>query len=241
MGHDRCALKQERTAACAPALAAMFLLAACIGCGVRADQNLSHAPLPICDNTGVAACQTLENRASFAAPSWLVRCRREWSHWRHGQASPVEREAIVIPPAPRFHPVPTRPVFAPLEYEAPAGAEIQEQQTPPAPVPPKPQMKFPAEEVPGPVEAQPSEAAPAPQAPPTSAKNDLTASPETSAIAPKLLPRVLLPKAQPSPSLTPPLRSAAKPKQQISKIPDAPLATEPLAESIPSPDWKPRR
>lgn len=252
MGHKRCAQSHERIARSASALVAMLVLGACAGCGVRADQNLNHAPLPICDNAGPEACQTLENKEAFAAPSWLVRCRRQWLHWRHGHGMPAEeREVIVIPPAPRFHPVPTRPVFAPLEYEAPAGAEIEPVQLPAAPAPPKPQMQFPPEEIPG------SSSAPAPKKmpenqpaetprieqptnPPAMNSNESTPV-QNAAAAPKLLPRVLMPKASRQISPTPPIRTAAKPNPIESKIPDAPQATEPLAESTSSPAWKPRR
>lgn len=249
MGQQWNALKRREMAS-ALALLAMSLLAASSGCGVRADSRLNQAPLPICNEVAPETCQTLENSEVFEAPSWLVRCRRGWLHWRHGHETPVEREAIVIPPPPRFHPVPTRPVFAPLEFEAPfATLAPQPQKNDSAPpVPPTPNPKVAPEEIPGPQKsdapADPSPVdapKPAQESPPTAIRNSEGEGAETAIAPPKLLPRVLMPKTSRQTTIAPPVRATIKPNPISSKIPDVPLATEPLEESASSPAWKPRR
>lgn len=249
----------------ANALLAAALLAFSGGCGMRACQELTctgaSAPLAICGSGGGELCQTVEREKRLAGPHWLAQCRLGWRQWRHGAGSAVVEEEFVAPPAPRFHPVPTRPVFSPLEFEAPAGAEMAPQSIAPELVDPgkiAPVPMPPKEEVPAPgKEAAPEkepESKPKPGANPEAGV--APADPLNGASTPQLLPRTLLPRTQtpkavatkPSlaaPKLTSPKLTAARSAPQTdlsrSQIPDAPLPTAPLSEATPQPVWKPRR
>lgn len=246
MGQMRSASKRDCTA-CALAPAAAILLALCAGCGVRADQRLSQAPLPICGDGSSQICQTAERGEAFEAPSWLVRCRRGWLQWRNGRGITEEREAILIPPPPRFHPVPTRPVFSPLEYEAPADARLSPLPQLPAPAAPVPKPTTTPEEISNPPETQrapgqpPAERSEPKQqsASTVPSGNESAPGQQSAALAPKLLPRVLMPKTSPKLNAATGVPSVARSNPLTAKIPDSPQATEPLEES--TPQWKPRR
>ncbi len=243
----------------ATALVAAALLAFSGGCGMRACQELTcsgaSAPLAICGSGEGEPCQTIQREKRLAGPHWLAECRLGWRQWRHGAGSAVVEEEFVAPPAPRFHPVPTRPVFSPLESEAPAGAEMAPQsiapelvdsgKIAPVPMPPKQEITNPGS---GAALEKEQESTTKPGAAP--------ADPLNGASTPQLLPLTLLPRTQlpkavatkPSlaaPKLTSPkltaARSASRADLSRAQIPDAPSPTAPLSEATPKPVWKPRR
>jgi hypothetical protein len=222
----------KRARVIATACAAFALLAAS-GCGVRCNQVLVDEPLPIAGDGAPPLCQTVESKKAFAAPQWLVRCRRDWQRWRHGEEAKVNRDEFVVPPAPRFHPVPTRPVFAPLEFEAPPGATRQ-------PVADGSKTQPYTEEVPAPVPTAPPAAAPVPapaKEPPKAAEG----ASRPLIAPPRLMPRAVTPKAAAAsgPAL---IRSESKPiDPTVSVIPSPPKAEAPLAEEAARPQWRARR
>jgi hypothetical protein len=218
------------------AISGFGLLACLLGCGVRSSPQVRETPLPICGN-GHEVCQTISQDEQSNAPGWLIRCRLNWARWRNGEGTSHREEGVVIPPPPRFHPVPTRPVFSPLPTELPAGATHLK--SPAAPIPPA-KNQFPADLSP---DSAPVEEVPAPRTSDTSSEAADTPepiSPERAALAPKYLPRALLPRVS-TPAASKPKTISSNPDFIESKVPDAPQATEPLADAPLKTDWKPRR
>lgn len=213
-------------------LAGVAMLCAASGCGVRCNQMLVDEPMPIGGNGAAPVCQAAETKSSFAAPSWLVRCRRDWHRWRHGEEAAVERSEFIVPPSPRYHPVPTRPVFAPLEFEAPPGFSMPAATEQPSVEAPKP-----IEEVPAPQASTPEP--PKPDPPPgvedSARKSELLIAP------PRLMPRTLTTK--PTTASRPASRPVEPPSNRSmdSEIPEAPKAEAPLSEAAARPTWKARR
>lgn len=207
-------------------LAALFVLLLS-GCGVRVNPHLAPSPLPLNDGACAECTPTGNRNAQAAAPGWLVRCRRDWERWRRGEGVPVVHDTLILPPAPRFHPVPTRPVFSPQPWEEPAAKQIDPSEPQPLPAHPT----TPPEEIPPPEVEMPESPPPpvgvqsAPKSPPSAAESNFAKgeSPSVKLTAPRTS-----------------RRAVPSSRRDELSLPEAPRATAPLPET-PLPQWRPRR